>query len=422
MLNTLLRLPRREALTLLALCLIPATAVLASARVGAGMQGDSFGYIAASESVVATSSTTPIWRLFIDAAPGYVHWPLGYPMWLSLHAVFNLPVGAWSVASNAFLSALLVLVTYLLASVAGLGSRWRLLSAALVSVSPAMVEIGWRVQSEALFSLLFVLAVTLLAQAINSRSISWPQIVSVSVLVSCAYLVRYMGAFLIPIVGIAALWLVFKSPQRDRWVKSAALLVGSLVGVLLQGLRNLQQDAEFLGSDRYVQRFSPVEVIDQALPWIGSHLVPLRSAWLSTLVTLAVLSILVTAVVIAIRRRNAVLVFLSITWAFFWSALLLSIYFQDTSPVDWRFIHPVLPVFAVLFISGTAFFFDWASVDVYGRPPVHGRKVRLAIRGAVAFGLIGLLLLSSLRLTLQIRDPVGSGATTTIPVLQNHGS
>lgn len=405
---------------LLVLCLIPATAILVSARVGAGMQGDSFGYIAASESIIATSSTTPIWRLFPDAAPGYVHWPLGYPLWLSLHAVFNAPVGAWSVASNAVLSALLVLVTYQLARVAGLGPRWRLLSAAFVAVSPAMVEVGWRVQSEALFSLLFILAVTMLAQAISKSSINWPQIVGVSVLVSCAYLVRYMGAFLIPIVGIAALWLLIQSPRWVQFLKSAALVVGSLFGIFIQGIRNLQQGADFLGSDRYVQRFSAAEVVGQAFPWIGSYLVPLRVTWLSSLIAIAVLSVFVFASLMAARRRNSVLPFLSIIWVSFWLLLLSSIYFQDTSPVDWRFIHPVFPVFVVVMVSGVSLISSWASANAPNGSPGNGQRVQPAIRVTLVLALVGLLLLSCMRLVLQIRNPLGTGATTTIPVLEHY--
>lgn len=414
------RKPPQEYLLLAVLSFIPALAIVVSARVGAGMQGDSFGYVAASESVVEVARSALGPDIFLNAAPGYVHWPLGYPLWLSVHALANVPVGAWALGTNAMLSGLLVMLTFLLARVAGLGEGWRLVPPALVALSPAMVEIGWRVQSEALFAVLFTATVTLLAGAIRHRSISWGAVAGVSVLVSCAYLVRYMGAFLIPIVGLAALWLALKSPKKDRWLRSAALIAGSLVGVILQGIRNLHQGADFLGSDRYVQRFTVVEVLDQAFPWIGSYVFPLRVSWISLLVAVGVLAIVGAAVVVAIRQRNSIILFLFVVWIVFWGALLVSIYFQDTSPVDWRFIHPVLPIFATLLAAG----FSAIARPLSDRPPDHlterEPQWRRIAFGAVALCISGLMIVSAVRLMSQIMDPVGEGATSTIPVWQQY--
>lgn len=332
----------------------------------------------------------------------------------------NLPLGAWALSMNAILSGLLVVLTFFLARLAGLAAGWRLVPPALVALSPAMVEIGWRVQSEALFTLLFTATVTLLAGAIRHRSISWSSVAGVSGLVSGAYLVRYMGAFLIPIVGLAALWLALKSPKQDRWLRSAVLIAGSLVGVILQGIRNLHQGADFLGSDRYVQRFTVVEVLDQAFPWIGSYLFPLRVSWISLLVSIGVLTIVGAAVVAAIRQRNSIIPFLFIVWIVFWGALLVSIYFQDTSPVDWRFIHPVFPIFATLLVSGLSAIARWPS----DRPPDHlterEPQWRRITFGAVALCISGLMIVSAVRLMSQIIDPVGEGATSTIPVWQQY--
>ena len=413
--------PPQEYLLLAGLAFIPALAIVVSARVGAGMQGDSFGYVAASESVIEVARSALGLRVFLDAAPGYVHWPLGYPLWLSVHAVANVPVGAWALGMNAILSGLLVLLTFLLARVAGLAEGWRLVPPALVALSPAMVEIGWRVQSEALFTVLFTATVILLAGAIRQRSISWSSVAGVSALASGAYLVRYMGAFLIPIVGLAALWLALKSLKQDRWIRSAVLIAGSFVGVLLQGIRNLHQGAEFLGSDRYVQRFTVVEVLDQSFPWVGSYVFPLRVSQISLVVTLGVLAVLAAAVVVAIRQRNSIIPFLFVVWIFFWGALLVSIYFQDTSPVDWRFIHPVFPIFATLLAAGFAAIAGWPSERPPARAP-NGTSTTVAriTFGAVALCIAGLMVVSAVRLMSQIMDPVGGGSTTTIPVLQQY--
>lgn len=61
--------PPQEYLLLAALSFIPALAIVVSARVGAGMQGDSFGYIEASESIIEVARSSLGLQVFLDAAP-----------------------------------------------------------------------------------------------------------------------------------------------------------------------------------------------------------------------------------------------------------------------------------------------------------------------------------------------------------------
>lgn len=380
------------------------------------MQGDSFGYARAAEELgVAWQSGAPASALF-TAVPGYVHWPIGYPVWLSFHSIVDLPIGLWALGSNAVFCGLLVFMTYRLAIGLSMSPNLALLSCSFVAFSPAIVEVGWRLQGEALFSILFLLAITRLTMTIRKACLKWMDVTVVCLAVSAATLVRYMAVFLIPFVLLASIYIFLQSRSEKPVAKLLAMVMGSLGGVVLQGVRNLAQGSSFIGSDRYVERFTPGEVLLQAYPWLGSYWWPLRWETVSLAVALVVLFLVTISLISAWRSGAHDRVFVGAVWAGFWGMLLASIYFQDTSPVDWRFIHPVFPLGCVLVAIGANTVWEKASgaTSTRTRMKARGRRRLSFGLGATLVGAIMLVMVG--RLIDEVRDPVGAGATSTIEV------
>ena len=406
-----------ERLLLILLIAVPGVSIMASARLGVGLQGDSYPYLAAAGSVSEQIRAGNLGGAFLDSAAGFVHWPIGFPMWISLHSLMGISPVLWSLLSNVALSGLLVWLTYRLALLAGLTTDLSLVSAAFVSLSPAMVEVGWRVQTEALFSAIFLGSVILLARSVKMEALSWRRVVALSGLVSSAYLIRYMGAFLFPAVLLAVTWIAYRNLTKSQIVRISVLCFGSSLGILLQGIRNIHHGAEFLGSDRYVQRFTTGEVVSQALPWVGSYWWPQRNLVLSLLASCLVLGLVLAALVRAFKTRTWAVVYLFFVWIGFWLLLLGSIYYQDTSPVDWRFIHPVFPISAVLVVGGSAFL-----IRRVGRPRARLGKPSLVAaslqsRTFMSLMFAALLVVMAARLATEVVDPQGSGATDLAPLM-----
>lgn len=396
----------------------PAIVLVSAVRIGAGLQGDSIRYLASAEALANRWGSVGIVAWFMDSAPGFVHWPLGYPMWLSVGPIAGMPLPLWGFITNCLFASLLVWLTYWLGRIALGRPRPALLAATFVAISPAMVEVNWRLQSEPLFTVLFMGVVAVLASAIRGAKLSWPAICLIAVLASGATMVRYMGLFLLPLVFAGAVLAVRREPRARAIALVLVTMLGSLIGVVLQGLRNLSFGSGFLSDSRGLERFTIPDLLTQSVPWIGSYLLPLRVTVVSGLVAGAILMLFAWHATWMARERNWTVVFLYVVWAGFWGMLLLSIYAQDTSPIDWRFIHPVFGTFCILLIaSATRAVKQMAQMDGVRRlitgypwmPPaaIWGSRV-----------LLGVLLVVMLSRTLAMAvNPLGSGATSVIPLL-----
>lgn len=398
------------------LCLIPAGSLWLAGRVGVGMQGDSFPYAAAAADLSPVLLAGSPVNTFLNAVPGFVHWPIGYPIWLSVGTASGLPMAMWSLVSNAILASVLVLLTFSLAKTCRLGPLASLAAASFVALSPAVIEVAWRMQSEALFSVLFTAAILVLARTIRYRSLTWTSVAAVSVFSSGAYLVRYMGLFLIPVIFVGSVILVAQARTRAQILRVSVMMFGSCLGIILQGLRNVAQGSDFLYSYSSISRFTPGEVVGQAIPWVGSYWWPQRLPLASWAFSALVITLVAVAILKAVQLRELSVMFVGVAWLVFWSLLIMSIYLRPVSPVDWRFIHPVLPLISVLVVVG------WIDLRELGRGKRSDsdswtfKHPRWMSWKSVSTGVYVLLLLVMIaRLWAEISDPMGAGATQVVP-------
>lgn len=321
-----------------AVAVIPALLVFLATRQGIGLDWDATVYLSAADSFAEVGRVVDFYGEPLTAfAPGYSTL-LG--LLLKIGLGFN---------TAGVLIALLTLVIYVAST--AVAARSVLVSTPLVwlagvavCVSVSTVRVFAYLKTDAPFMALLMLVVAACTWTIRAQHSPVWWMVAVGLTVSIATSVRYIGLYLIPLVGIATFVAVRQAGVRPAVVRAAIATGLSAVGLGVVVIRNLALGQPALGS-----RTEPTDrgLSDVLLALIKAFATPYVPAGSSATVELLggslVLVLAVAGAVTAVARRS---------WPAIWLAamvcgyLAVMIYSQLTTNIQAISERLMAPIFA----------------------------------------------------------------------------
>jgi hypothetical protein len=356
--------------------------VLLAGRQGLGLSPDSISYLAGAHSFADSG------RMLSYTGEPFTLFPPGLPALLSVFVRIGVDPVTVALLLNAACGALLVLGIHWLARIT-LGSPLQALGvAAVVAVSPALVQNMSMLWTEPGFSVLVVaLLIVLAGSARDQRGLSWRSMLLSAAIVWGATSFRYVGALLVAVVVVGA-WLA--GPARhpaDATVGRSttaragwALLAGALaaIGPAVLVLRNLLLGDGALG-ERYPGTQTIPGAVQRAVTLWGSYLLNVDEGTVRTVAGLGVAGLLVVGAGLALMRRASpmlvVVVFLALYWAAIWWS-------QSTTRIDVVSDRLGFPAFAptVLVV--------WSAVIALVAEVANRAPRTTAVVGGLALGVL----------------------------------
>lgn len=358
---------------------------------GPGVSNDSAAYAYAAHSFASHGTLNNI------SGGALTVFPPGMPVLLAALHAMGLSIDAAARLVDLSCLAATVPLVYLLAIEAVGSAFFALIVAAGVALLNGTFIVFTMLWSEPVFVALTLCALYLVLRAIRQRVLGWRSVAAITVSVSLATTVRYIGVLLVPVVLVGALTVC-----RHDLLRVVTATGGSAAGFVLVASRNLAHGVGVMGP-RATSSESLRSVIKASVSTLGNWVLPehAQAYYLSFGVLFGALA--GVGIAVAIWNRNWALVILGVFAMLYWLALWYSEVTTPVDAVDARLTAPVFP--AMVILAGYP-----VLAAVRGVPAWH-------VGALVSTGFAGLVLVSVVHSGKMARQDAMSGIGFNKPVL-----
>jgi 4-amino-4-deoxy-L-arabinose transferase-like glycosyltransferase len=253
--------------------------------------------------------------------------PPGYPLLLAAISMLGVSVTTAVTIVNMIALGLLIPGTYILSRLALGGQVYPLIATTIIATSAAGYRVFSNAWTEPAFMVLMLAALILITRSIRTKSLSWPIIVTIGILVSLATSIRFVGILMVPVVILCA---VFITWGTRSYLKLFALFAVSMIGFVVVGLRNLFMGVGVMG-DRIDGALTMQGALEQFVRQLGVYIAPPETTSLTNFAGALLLVGIATAIWLIYIDREESLYPSALFFVVFWGGIVWS---QTSTRID----------------------------------------------------------------------------------------
>lgn len=253
--------------------------------------------------------------------------PPGYPLLLAAISMLGVSVTTAATIVNLIALGLLIPGTYILSRLALGGQVYPLIATTIIATSAAGYRVFSNAWTEPVFMVLMLVALILITRSIRAKSLSWPVIVTIGILVSLATSIRFVGILMVPVIILCAIFITWGTRSC---LKLIALFAVSMIGFVVVGLRNLFTGVGVMG-DRIDGALTMQGALEQFVRQLGVYIAPPDTTSLTNFAGALLLAGIVTAIWLIYIDREESLYPSALFFVVFWGGIVWS---QTSTRID----------------------------------------------------------------------------------------
>lgn len=292
-----------------------------SQSINTSLDFDSGVYLAVAQSALDGQGFT------LPSGEPLTIFPVGYPALIAGLGMVGVPgVSAASVINVASFS-LLIVGMFIYSSQTLRGRIYPLVATLILATSVASFRVYSQAWSESVFVVIVLAVLIILTHIVKTRSVSWPMLIGLGLLVSGASLLRFMGVLLVPVVLITILY-ALKTWRIDA--KIVVLFLLSTLGFVINGVRNTYHNTPLFG-ERMDSALNLQGSVEQFVRQLGVYVIPPETTSLSFVLGGVLIAGLIASLWLIFVNRVNVLYPTSLMFVVIWSGVVWS---QTTTRLD----------------------------------------------------------------------------------------
>lgn len=319
--------------------------VFLATRGGVALSQDSVSYLAAAQALAAGDGL-----MDFDGEP-LTLFPPGLPLTLGFLGSLGMSIPTMALVLNLVSLVAVITGTYVLGY--SVSESWKIgiVSAGFVSLSASFTEVFVWLWTEPVFTALAIALLVMLVRAIRQARLSVWVALTLGLLVSALFGLRYIGLLFLPIV-IVGVWSAGRDQSRKKlWINLLITTFAALLAPIVIVSRNLIVGAGPLGERSPGVRGLQDSLV-QVFTTLGDFVLPPSSGGVGVIIGVLLAVLVSIAVWQALISRDPATLVLGFFVLLYVAAITLS---QSATRLDApsvRLLAPMLPVVAVLATLG----------------------------------------------------------------------